>query len=135
MASEGSSNPPPDEGVVRTTEAWHKDERNWAMLCHLSAFAGYLVVIPFAAIIGPLVVWLLKRHVSSFVDENGKESVNFQITVSIAYLVIVLFITWLVAIVMLSILGIWNIVFVILASIKASNGEQFRYPLTLRLVK
>ena len=58
------------------------DERTWAMFCHLSGFLGYFVVVPFASIIGPLVVWLLKKDASAFVDAHGKEAINFQITMS-----------------------------------------------------
>ena len=59
-----------------------KDDQNWAMACHLSALAGFLV--PFGNIAGPLLVWLLKRAEIPLVDAHGKEALNFQITVSIA---------------------------------------------------
>jgi uncharacterized Tic20 family protein len=115
------------------------DEKTWAMLCHLSGFLGYLPVVPFASIIGPLVVWLLKKNASAFVDEHGKESINFQITMSIVYaLTWVLFfsiIFTLIAIPLFGLLGVWIVVLVILAAIKGINGEHFRYPLTIRFVK
>jgi uncharacterized Tic20 family protein len=115
------------------------DERTWAMLCHLSGFLGYFVVIPFASIIGPLVVWLLKKDSSAFVDAHGKEAINFQITISIIYaLTWFLFFTiifTLVAILLFPVLGLWMIVLVIVGAIKALNGEHFRYPLTIRFIK
>ena len=99
------------------------------MLCHLSGFLGYFVVIPFASIIGPLVVWLLKKDSSAFVDEHGKESINFQITMSIVYAItwILLFsiIFTLIAIPLFAILGVWIVVLVIVAAIKASQRRAF----------
>jgi uncharacterized Tic20 family protein len=109
-------------------------ERTWGMLCHLSAFAGYVVVVPFASIIGPLIVWLLKKDSSAFVDEHGKESVNFQITMSIAYAIAIVLCLVVVGFVLLAFLGVWITVLVVLGSIKAYSGERFRYPLTIRLV-
>jgi len=55
-----------------------KDDRTWAMLCHLSGLAGY--VVPFGNIFGPLIIWLIKRDQSWFVDDQGKEALNFQIS-------------------------------------------------------
>jgi uncharacterized Tic20 family protein len=111
------------------------EERTWAMLCHLSGFLGYLVVVPFASIIGPLVIWLLKKDASAFVDEHGKEAVNFQITMSIAYAIVFMLCFVLIGFFLLPFLGLWLVVLMIVAAIKASNGERFRYPLTIRFVK
>jgi uncharacterized Tic20 family protein len=111
------------------------EEKTWAMLCHLSGFAGYFGIIPFASIIGPLVVWLLKKDASEFVDEHGKEALNFQITMSIAYAITLMMFLIIIGVFLLPLLGLWIIVLVIVAAIKASNGERFRYPLTIRFVK
>jgi uncharacterized Tic20 family protein len=62
-----------------------KDERTWGMLCHLSAFAGF--VIPFGNIIGPLIVYSMKKEEFPFVADQGKESLNFQISVMIYFLI------------------------------------------------
>jgi uncharacterized Tic20 family protein len=110
------------------------DDKTWAMLCHISGLAGYLGVIPFASVIGPLIVWLLKKDTSAFVDEHGKESLNFQITMSIFYVIAIMLCFVLIGFLILPFLGIWMIVLVIIGAIKASNGEHFRYPLTIRLV-
>jgi uncharacterized Tic20 family protein len=127
----------PDRSFVEAEPT--SEEKTWAMLSHLSGFLGYLVVIPFASIIGPLVVWLLKKDSSEFVDEHGKESINFQITMSVFYAITwVLFfsiIFTLIAIPLFGLLGVWMVVLVIVAAIKAINGENFRYPLTLRLLR
>ena len=110
------------------------------MLAHLSALVGLLV--PIGNIIGPLVVWLLKRDQSGEIDEHGKESVNFQISmfIYIAVLSVVAFILMFVLIGFLlipviALLCLADVVFVIIASIKANDGQMYRYPLTIRLVK
>jgi uncharacterized Tic20 family protein len=107
--------------------------RTWEVLCHLSALAGY--VIPFGHIIGPLVVWLLKRGESPSVDAHGKESLNFQISVTIYAAVCMLLILVVIGIPMLILLGVISLVLVIVAAVKASSGEFYRYPLTIRLIK
>ena len=119
----------------RTAEATAREERLWAMLCHVSGLAGYLGIVPFASIIGPLIVWLLKKDTSTFVDEHGKEALNFQITMSIAYAIIFMLCFVLVGFFLLPLWGLWLIVLVVIGAIKASNGEPFRYPLTIRLVR
>jgi uncharacterized Tic20 family protein len=111
------------------------EEKTWAMLSHISGFAGYLGVVPFASIIGPLIVWLLKKDTSAFVDEHGKESLNFQITMSIAYAIIIALCFVFIGFLLLPLWGLWLVVLVVVAAIKASNGEHFRYPLTIRFVK
>ena len=111
-----------------------KEELNWAMICHLVALAGLL--IPFGNLIGPLVVWLVKRAEMPLVDRHGKESLNFQITVAIAALVSMALMVVLVGFVLLAIVGIGALVLTIRAAIKVSNGElDYTYPMTIRLLK
>ena len=111
-----------------------KEARNWAMFCHLAALAGY--VIPFAGnIIGPLVIWLLKREEDAFIDDQGKEAVNFQITMTIAYVVSAVLVVVVIGIFLLPIVALFNLIMMIVAAVKASNGERYRYPMSLRFVK
>ncbi len=111
-----------------------KDEQNWAMACHLSALAGFL--IPFGNIAGPLIVWLIKRAEMPLVDIHGKEALNFQITVSIAVAVCVALMFVLVGFVLIFIVGLGALVLTIMAAVKVSNGDfEYRYPFTLRLLK
>ena len=105
----------------------------WEVLCHVSALAGY--IIPFGNIIGPLVVWLMKKAESAEVDYHGKEALNFQISVAIYAIIGLLLVFVVIGIPLLIALGIANIVFMIIAAIKASNGERYRYPCTIRFVK
>lgn len=111
-----------------------KQERTWAMVCHLAGLA--IFVIPFFGnIIGPLVVWLIKKDESSFVDDQGKESLNFQISITIYSLVSCLLLVVGIGFLLLGALGVIFIVLIIIAAIKANEGEKFRYPLILRLVQ
>ncbi len=105
----------------------------WAMLCHLSALAGY--IIPFGSIIGPLVIWQMKKAEFPLVDDQGKEALNFQITVGIAAIVCIALIIVVIGIPMLLALGVANLVFIILGSLKANKGEAYRYPFAFRFVK
>ena len=108
-------------------------DKTWAMLCHLTAFTGYF--IPFGNIIGPLVIWLIKKDDLAVVDENGKESLNFQISMTIYATIAGLLIFVLIGFLLLPIVVIAQVVFTIIAAIKANNGEAYRYPMTIRLLK
>jgi uncharacterized Tic20 family protein len=111
-----------------------KDEQNWAMICHLSALAGFL--IPFGNIAGPLIVWLIKRAEMPLVDVHGKEALNFQITVSIAIAVCIPLMFVLIGIPLMVIIGLGALILTIMAAVKVSNGEfEYRYPFALRLLK
>lgn len=111
-----------------------KEEQNWAMGCHLAALAGFLV--PFGNIIGPLVIWLMKRAEMPLVDRHGKESLNFQITVSIAFLICVPLAFVLIGIPLMFVVGIGALILTIMAAVKVSNGElEYKYPFAIRLLK
>lgn len=103
------------------------------MLCHLSALSGF--IIPFGSLLGPLVVWQIKKNQYPIVDDQGKEALNFQITVTLAAIVSAILIVLLIGIFLLIAVGIASLVFTIIAAIKANNGETYRYPFTLRLIK
>ena len=108
------------------------EERTMGMLCHLLAFSGYL--IPFGHLIGPLVMWLVKKDESAFVDANGKESLNFQITLTIAGVVSGILCLVLIGFLLLPVVIVGGIVLTIIASIKANEGTVYRYPVCLRLI-
>jgi uncharacterized Tic20 family protein len=108
------------------------DVKMWAMLCHLSALVGY--IIPFGNVIGPLIFWMLKKDESPFIDANGKEAVNFQISILIYAIVSGILILVVIGILLLPIVVILGFVFMIVASIKSYSGESYRYPLTIRFI-
>ncbi|HFE65080.1 MAG TPA: DUF4870 domain-containing protein [Caldithrix sp.] len=107
-----------------------QDIRLWAMLCHLIALAGF--VIPFGNIIGPLVVWMIKREESPFIDYHGKEALNFQISMSIYIIAAAILVLIAIGILLLVALGIFGLIMIVIASMKANSGEKYRYPLTIR---
>jgi len=121
------------EGGLSMAKMQEYQERTWGMLCHLSALAMF--IIPFGNIIGPLVIWLIKKDESSFVDDQGKESLNFQISITIYCLISAILILVIIGIFLLIGLGILTIVLIIVASVKSNSGEKFRYPLTIRLIQ
>lgn len=103
------------------------------MLCHASALAG-LFFHALGFILGPLIVWLIKRGDSAEIDANGKESLNFQISMLIYHAIAIILCLILIGIPILIALWVADIVFVIIASVKTSNGEFYRYPLTIRFI-
>ncbi len=115
------------------TEMPGKEERMWGMMCHLLAFSGYL--IPFGSVLGPLVVWMIKKDEMPFVDDQGKESLNFQLTMLIAVIVSAILMFVLIGFLLLGVLIIFQIVVIIMAAIKANDGVKYRYPYTIRFIK
>ncbi|HRE04379.1 MAG TPA: DUF4870 domain-containing protein [Opitutaceae bacterium] len=109
------------------------DAKTWAMLCHLSALAGF--IIPVGNIIGPLIVWQIKKTEFPQVDDQGKESLNFQITVLLAAIVSFVLMFVVIGIFLLAAVGIANLVFIIIATLRANQGELYKYPFNLRLIK
>ncbi|TXH10386.1 MAG: DUF4870 domain-containing protein [Gammaproteobacteria bacterium] len=103
------------------------------MFAHLASLVG--IVIPLGTILGPLVVWLVKKDTMPFVDDQGKEAVNFNITVLIAVIVSGLLTLVLIGFVLLFAVGIAWLVLTIMAAMKANEGAAYRYPFTLRLIK
>lgn len=113
-------------------EEMDRDIRMWAMFCHLAALAGYL--IPFGNIIGPLIVWQVKKEDSPFIDEHGREAVNFQICCTIYLLVAAMSIVVVVGFAVVPLVIVFQIALTIVAAIKANSGESFRYPFIFRVV-
>lgn len=121
--------PPPSEPVGGAPSA---EERQWAMFTHLSALFG--LVVPFGSVIGPLVMWLIKKDTMPFVNDQGKEALNFNITMAIAAIVCWILVFILIGFLLLPILVIFWLVFVVIATIKANEGTTYRYPFALRLI-
>ena len=111
-----------------------KKAQTWGMLCHLTALAAF-IGIPFGLLIGPLVIWLIKKNDYAFVDEQGKESLNFQISMTIYAIVSGILCFVFIGFVLLIVLLVVELVLVIIASVKVSNGQAYRYPFTIRFLK
>jgi uncharacterized protein len=124
------------------------DARTWAMLSHLAAVA--LLSAPFGNVIGPLIVYLIKKDQDPFIADQGKESVNFQITISIVWFLLFLcyaggiFATivskdqtpWFLAVIPLGLaVGVFDLACVAFACVRSYNGERFRYPVGIRFIR
>lgn len=120
-------------------------ERQWAMFAHLSALLGGIVTAGWAGslgcFVGPLVIWLVKKDTMPFVDDQAKESLNFNITVAIVFFVLLMLTLFtlglglIVTVPLFFVVGIAWLVLTILASVKANEGVAYRYPFALRLIK
>ena len=104
-----------------------KDACTFAMLAHL---LGALLCF-----IGPLVIWLIKKDESTFVDDQGKEALNFQITILIGYVIASVLSVFCIGLLLYPLLWLAQVIFGILGAIKANNGEAYRYPFAIRLFK
>ena len=116
-----------------------KDARMWAMFCHLGGLAGLIMPVV-GNIVAPLIIWQIKKDDDALVDEQGKEAVNFQISLSLYGIIgsVACLITCVGAVLMPFLIGavyIINLVFLLIAAVKANNGEHYRYPLTIRFIK
>jgi len=121
--------PPPPPSTTSTSS----DVRTWCVLCHASALTGlFFHVLGF--LLGPLIVWLIKRGDASEIDAHGKESLNFQISMLIYHAIAFVLCFILIGIPILIALWILDIVLVIVASMKASEGKLYRYPFTIRFI-
>ncbi len=116
------------------TQGPTQQEKTFGMLCHLLALAGYVFWL-FGNILGPLIMWLVKKDTSAFVDDQGKESLNFQISITIYGLGAGVLSFVVIGIPLLFVIGIFDIVMIIIAAVQANNGVKYRYPLCIRLIK
>ncbi|MDO3378583.1 DUF4870 domain-containing protein [Geoalkalibacter halelectricus] len=106
---------------------------NWAMAAHLSALCGYL--LPFGHVLGPLVVWLFKGRQYPQVDHHGKEALNFQISITLYLLVSMFLILVGIGVVLVIALSLFDLVMILVATVKTRGSETFRYPLSIRFIK
>lgn len=114
-------------------ETISNEATTWAMVCHLSGFAGFL--FPLANIIAPLIIWGFKRQAYPYVDEQGMEAINFQISIAIYYILAAILIIAVIGIFLLPLIAAFHIIAMIIASVEAAHAKPFRYPLTLRFLK
>jgi len=103
------------------------------MLCHLSAFAGFF--FPFGGIIGPLICWLSRKDESRWVDQNGKASLNFQISILLYMVLAAPLCIIIIGIPIVIFLVFLKVICIIIASVKASKGEEFKYPVTIPFIQ
>lgn len=123
--SEFDTVPPPPPATTNVPS----DQRTMALAAHLLGI--------FTWFIGPLIIWLINKDDpnKAFVTDQAKEALNFQITITIAMLICIVLTIVIIGGILAPIVGILNLVFCIIAAVKANNGEAYRYPFALRLIK
>ena len=118
-----------------------QQERTLAMFCHIGGLIGS--VVPPGNIIVPVVIWLLKKDQSAFINEHGKEAINFQINLSVwavicfvvSFILLIVIIGALLMPLTLGLLGLAGLILGIVAGVKAYEGNLYRYPFIIRLLK
>ena len=127
--------PPPlvGQGGGSSSIEREREVRNWAVFIHLSALAG-LLGIPAGNVIGPLVIWMIKKDSLPEIDEHGREALNFQITMLIAFAISIPLCFIVIGFFTLIAAMILQLIFSIIAGIKASEGTVYRYPLSIRFL-
>lgn len=123
-----------ENNTVQENTGSSKDERTFAMLCHIITFSGYILPI-IGNIVGPMVIWMMKRDEYPLVDDQGKEVLNFQLSILIYGIIGVILVFLVIGIFVLIALGIFVLIMTIIGAIKANEGVKYRYPLNLRLIK
>jgi uncharacterized Tic20 family protein len=133
VGSQGQPNVPVYTGQVagQVAPMSQSDERMWGMFAHLAPFVGALVGLPF---LGALVVYLVYKDRSAFVRGHALESLNFQLTLLIGYLISVVLFIVVIGFFTAAVIGIASIVFQILGAVAANRGEEYRYPVSIRFV-
>lgn len=124
-----------DDSFDKAPANWNptQDEKTLALLSHIGTLAGG--VVPFGNVILPLVLWLTQKDKSDYVAYHSKESLNFQITMTVIYIASAILIFVVVGIPLLIAAAIFGIVVTVIATIKASNGESYEYPINFRFIK
>lgn len=108
-------------------------ERTMGMLGHLAGYAG--LVIPFGSLLGPFLVYILKRDESAFIEDQAREALNFQITILLASIASIVLMFVLIGFALIFVVGVWWLVGTAVGATKANAGEWYRYPATIRFVK
>lgn len=111
------------------------EEKNWAIGAHLSTFIGAVAPIPMMNIVAPLAVWLMKKDSLPFAERHAREALNFNISIFIYGVVAAVSILLVIGLLLFPAVLLTWVIFSIVGAVKASNGEEYRYPLTMRFVK
>ncbi|MFO0783845.1 MAG: DUF4870 domain-containing protein [Phycisphaerales bacterium] len=109
------------------TDQPSKDDTTMAVLCYvLAIFTGF---------IGPLIIWLIKKDQSPFVNEQGKEVLNWEITAFLAMIACLVLAFVVIGFFLMPLVWIANLVFLIMGAVKVGKGESYRFPFALRLLR
>lgn len=122
-ADKGSMEPP----ILPADPIPTQDEKNLALIMHVLSLVGF-------SLIGPLIVWLIKKDESAFIDKQGRELLNFQISLLIYFLVSFVLCLVIIGFVLVGVLAIASLILTIIGLVKATEGKIYRYPLTIRML-
>jgi uncharacterized Tic20 family protein len=111
----------------------NKDACTWAMLCHIAGLAFFIVPVV-GGIVVPLIIWQIKKDLHPFINQCGKEALNFQISMMIYAVIAAFFWFTCIGLALVPVVGVVDIILAIIAAVKAANGEHYRYPLTIRFI-
>jgi len=133
---------PEHEHVVGGQQALDGNDRTWGTLVHLSSLLGLIIPFPFVNVIAPLVIWMMFRDESEFIDFHGKEALNFQISLLI-YIFVGVILGVILALVLIGFLILavipfmilFGVIAVIVAAVKANHGIRWEYPVSMRFIK
>ena len=112
-----------------------KSDRIWAMACHLAGLCGLLIPHLIGGVLVTMGLWLIKKDSSSFVNEQGKEALNFQLSLLVYLFVSIVLTFFVVGIFILIPLAFFALIAIVVAVVKANDGQKFRYPLCIRFIK
>ena len=109
-------------------------ERQWGALTHASALLG--ILLPMALVLGPMIIWMIKRNESPFLDAQGKEAVNFQLTILVTSFIFILLagITKVFFAISAAVLAV-GMIFAAVAALNIYKGKDYHYPFAIRLIK
>lgn len=146
LQDDGNTAPPLDDGIAPPPSGddfdgdspsaaveTNREACTLAMACHLLSLCLF-TGIPFGNIIAPLILWLIKKDEHSFVDEQGKEVINFQITMTILGVICFLLTFVLIGFLLAPILLLVNLIWMIMAAVATNRGEHYRYPFSIRFL-
>lgn len=125
---------PDQAGAPQPARPIQDSAKTWAMACHLAGYAKYTAV-PFANILAPLIIWILKKDEDPLIDDQGKEAINFQISVTLYALVCIPMFFCVVGVPAILVIGVWDAIMMVVAAVAANRGTAYRYPLTIRLIR
>ena len=113
-----------------------KDARQWAMFCHLAGLAWMTWLLPvIGGVVAVLIIWHLKRDDDPFIDENGRRAINFQLSMLIYFAASGLLCFVIIGLLLVPVVIVLNIIFTIIAAIKAGDGKYYKYPLSIKFIK
>jgi len=122
-----------EDELETSTKPWGIEEDQFTMLMHIAQFAG--VVVPMAGLALPIVMWATNKENNELVDEHGKNIINWMISLIIYFAIAIPLCFLIIGIPIVMVLGLLTVLFPIIGAVKASNGEVYTYPLTIKFLK